>query len=72
MFNIINHCAGRKGYGLTRLSKGSRIDEIMFASVTGAVINYPVTKKLSDAKVKRQVYKLALFCRGVGPYCVVG
>ena len=31
---------------------------------------YPVTNKLSDAKVKRQGYKLALFFWGGGPFCV--
>ena len=41
MFNIINHCARRKRYGLTRPSNGSRIDEIKFASV-GLSKNYVV------------------------------
>ena len=34
--------------------------------VTGYIYIYPVTKKLSDAKVERQVYKLALFGGGGG------
>ena len=47
------------------------ITKKLLETVIHNIYIYPVTKKLSDAKVERQVYKLALFGGGGGPYCVV-